>query len=272
VTTDTISEENEEALVQEVDLLVKTQHHPNIVSFFGVSLHKNAAYLVMEFFNGGSVESAFGTLSIVDKVDILRQSSVGIAHLHKQKIIHRDLACRNLLINNDSSRLRVVVSDFGFSREVTEGESSQTKSSVGPVRWMAPESILHQQYSEKTDVWSFGAMVYELIEEEIPFKKLGNLQVAMQVTSKGLQLFPSDGAWPPKLEEILADCHRRDPDERLTMTEVRGELIQLFQQVRIEFQTKMQKREPVSTTLMRPTSDEETEGIYDGVFNESTSA
>ena len=125
---------------------------------------------------------------------------------------------------------------------------------------------------KENNFFNLGAMMYELIEEEIPFKKLGNLQVAMQVTSKGLRLFPSNGAWPPKLEELFTNCHRRELDERPMMAEVRDELIQLFQQVRIEFQTKMQKRESVSTTLMPPTSDEETEGIYDGVFNESTSA
>eukprot|EP00493_Phyllostaurus_siculus_P002264 UN02276 len=128
---------------------------------------------------------------------------MGIAHLHFNNIVHRDLACRNLLMCNEKSKsLRVVVSDFGFSRQLDQEASATTKSHVGPVRWMAPEAILNKQYSGKSDVWAFGALIYELMEEKVPYSNHGNLQVAVKVTSSGLRLTPESN-WPFHLPEVL---------------------------------------------------------------------
>merc|ERR1719450_1610465 len=141
----------------------------------------------MEFFSGGAVVDLFetGRLTTFLKANILRQASAGVSHLHKQvhPVIHRDIACRNLLINLETSR--VVVSDFGLSRVHEDAKSyGFTKSTVGPIRWQSPESLNDQKYSTASDVWMFGAMMIELMTEDVPYPHLKNVAVIKEIAFK----------------------------------------------------------------------------------------
>merc|ERR1711879_609900 len=138
---------------------MNVQPHPNILPFYGFCDEKGHKCLVLEFFSGGSllkvIQNNPGT-SFETRLAILSQAGEGVRHLHSQHdppIIHRDLACRNILVDKDLTK--AVVCDFGMSRALGMGyDSAQTKTSYGPVRWMAPESLSRQEYSVKSDVWA----------------------------------------------------------------------------------------------------------------------
>jgi len=215
----------------EVDILASIRQHANIVTFYGVCMHEaGGPYLVMEYFPGGSVDKQFNRgLSGFEKLDIIRQASFGVEHLHDEMIVHRDLACRNLLMTKFGESLKVVVSDFGYSRHIGQDQSGKTAAKLGPVRWMAPESILDSEYSFSSDVWSFSAMAYELFTEKAPHQGYTNMQVCARV-SVGMMKLEPDSQWPVTIQRMINDCQKLDPAERPSMRLVRISLAKLFEE------------------------------------------
>jgi serine/threonine protein kinase len=90
--------------------------------------------------------------NITDNI-FVKGIAAGMLHLHNHNIIHRDLAARNILLSGTGDPK---ISDFGMSRILQKEEEGKTKTNIGPIRWMAPESLANQTYSKKSDVWSFG--------------------------------------------------------------------------------------------------------------------
>ncbi len=135
----------------------------------------------------------------------------GMSHLHTEGIIHRDLAARNILL---SEGLTPKISDFGLSRLGGDSdEANQTKSDVGPLKWMALEAIKNRAYSRATDVWSYGVTVWEIVAREDPFAGQDPLQVATQVIYNGLRLQPPPHT-PPLLLEIMRGAWQENPQAR----------------------------------------------------------
>jgi serine/threonine protein kinase len=89
-------------------------------------------------------------------ISLARGIASGMYHLHRHNIIHRDLATRNVLLTHSSGEGEPKITDFGMSRFLETNSIAQTKSDIGPVCWMAPESIARRTYSKKSDVWSYG--------------------------------------------------------------------------------------------------------------------
>jgi serine/threonine protein kinase len=112
------------------------------------------------------------------------QSACGVLHLHKEGVIHRDIAARNFLLDAHNN---VFVCDFGLAR-VKTGAYQHTASSLGPVKYMAPESISKKRYSEASDAWSFGVYMWEVTHAQEPFKNCEVFDVAMGVVSGTLRL------------------------------------------------------------------------------------
>lgn len=102
----------------------------------------------------------------------------GMVHLAAEGVVHRDLACRNLLLDE---LLRVKITDFGLARVLDDTSAGQTQSTVGPIKWMAPESIIHRKYSTKSDVWSFGICLIEMCLSSEPYPGEDQMKVAMSV-------------------------------------------------------------------------------------------
>jgi serine/threonine protein kinase len=104
-------------------------------------------------------------------------------HLHRENIIHRDLAARNILIDDNDA---VRITDFGLARFVQQSVAN-TNSNIGAVAWMSPEAVTKRQYSQKSDVWSFGVTLWEMCTGELPFSGMEPIQVAVQI-AKGATL------------------------------------------------------------------------------------
>jgi serine/threonine protein kinase len=94
-----------------------------------------------------------GDQPLDNKVNLVKGIARGMRHLHRHNIIHRDLAARNILL---SSVGEPKISDFGMSRVLQQENEGQTVTNIGPIRWMAPESLANRVYSKKSDVWTFG--------------------------------------------------------------------------------------------------------------------
>jgi len=144
----------------EAELLRKC-NHPNVVRFFGVYFEENKPYIVMEYMNHGDVLSLLKEqiLSLKQLNSIVYQALQGMVNLEERKIIHSDLAARNLLVHcpyDDSiANFVVKIGDLGLGKKRMEQSVYETGKPV-PVRWTAPEVFERGKYSSQSDVWSFG--------------------------------------------------------------------------------------------------------------------
>jgi len=115
----------------------------------GVSSDGPYPVMIIEFCDGGSLDTklfqAPHDFSTADQLAMVSGIAKGLYHLHKNQIVHRDMAARNILLNFNQPK----ISDFGLSRFVNDTQKGTTRSNVGPIRWMAPESLKNQIYSTK---------------------------------------------------------------------------------------------------------------------------
>eukprot|EP01112_Ceratiomyxa_fruticulosa_P003845 TRINITY_DN14158_c0_g1_i1.p1 TRINITY_DN14158_c0_g1~~TRINITY_DN14158_c0_g1_i1.p1 ORF type:complete len:114 (+),score=20.26 TRINITY_DN14158_c0_g1_i1:1-342(+) len=100
-----------------------------------------------------------------------------------------------------------------------EGDENKTETTVGPLKWMSPEAILQQTFSTKSDVWSLGVTIWEILTCQIPFQGLTAVQASIQVCHHNLRLTIPPNA-PSVLAGILNDCWKKDPSKRPEMTEI----------------------------------------------------
>ena len=198
--------------------------HPNIVSIYDVVDEGNLHYIVMELIEGITLKSYIekkGHLENKEAIGIAIQVGSGIAAAHAQHIIHRDIKPQNMLISRDG---KVKVADFGIARAV----SSQTvnATAVGSVHYISPEQARGGYCDERSDIYSFGITMYEMLTGRVPFE--GDNTVAVALAHLEDPVVPpsqyNSGIWYG-LEQIILKCTQKRPDRRYaTMAEVISDL------------------------------------------------
>ena len=223
----------------EIVLMGSLRPHRNLVTFLGVSMETDKPLcLVTDFVDGGNLESKYQDPSFpIDWVFILRIARgicAGMHHLHEEGLLHRDLAARNILL---SGSLEPMVADFGLSKRVDKLETVGKDHAVqekgffqGPYKWMAPESLTNNVFSKKTDVWSYGVTLWEVMARSLPFPEMDIYMAADQITKFGLRL-PLAPAWPPKWQALLQECWNVDPSQRPDFPEVSLRLDEIAQEM-----------------------------------------
>jgi len=171
----------------------------------------------MEYCAGGSLDKLLFDLhtniSEKYKIRLVRGIACGMRHLHKHNVVHCDLAARNILLTDINEPK---ICDFGMSR-ILERTSSKAESNVavGSVCWMASESLVSGCYNKKTDVWTFGIVVYEIVAQCEPHKDKDVIDVAILIKQKGLTpIIPRD--CPQKLRQLMEMCWNKEPEQRPT--------------------------------------------------------
>jgi len=153
-------------------------------------------------------------VTLMQKLQWILDIAMGMYHLHHglsggREVVHRDLAARNILIKNG----RALVSDFGMSRVKTQEENvKQTSTLEGPVKWEAPEALMKKKYNTKSDVFSFGVVIYEIMVEQEPWRGVSLVEASVKVVNGERMEIPSD--WPEFLEKLTRKCWHQNPDLR----------------------------------------------------------
>eukprot|EP01090_Pellita_catalonica_P014504 TRINITY_DN3719_c0_g1_i1.p1 TRINITY_DN3719_c0_g1~~TRINITY_DN3719_c0_g1_i1.p1 ORF type:complete len:592 (+),score=94.84 TRINITY_DN3719_c0_g1_i1:26-1801(+) len=215
-----------EEFQKEAHLMERLGRHPNVVSFFGaITKNTSKMSLVIEWAGNGSVQDAFikdqtTEISLLTTLKIARDAACGIVHLHEEQVIHRDIAARNILIGDG---WKGIITDFGMSRINTGEDMQTTAASYGPVGWMAPECINQRAYSEKSDSWAFGVLIWEMITRSPPWYGRSPLDVAIGVAKKGKKL-KIPAKCDPILEDLMRACWRTSPKRRPTMAKIYTQL------------------------------------------------
>lgn len=221
VLKDDFTSEQLQGFFDEAQIIAGLPPHDNIVGFIGVV--PDPFMIITEFMNQGSLlrflrSGETITLTMAQGLQIARQIAVGMAHLHQYHIIHRDLAARTVLLDDN---LVPKIADFGMSRQLDDAsQQHQTKSTAGPVRWMAMETIRSGTFSEKSDVWSFAVTAWETLNQgQIPYgDNLTSLEAAHKVM-KGKRLYFPDTI-PKRLRTMFESCMEADPGNRPSFSRI----------------------------------------------------
>eukprot|EP01119_Soliformovum_irregulare_P010510 TRINITY_DN2594_c0_g3_i1.p1 TRINITY_DN2594_c0_g3~~TRINITY_DN2594_c0_g3_i1.p1 ORF type:complete len:844 (-),score=158.73 TRINITY_DN2594_c0_g3_i1:63-2594(-) len=178
------TQKNQDAFVTELKIHRNLRPHANVVTCLGLT--QSPLTIVTDYVERGSLVDVMKREKLDDsmRAKIAEGVAAGMFHLHTEGIIHRDLAARNVLLTEGH---QPKLSDLGMSRVVEEEQSGMTTSEVGPLRWMAPESVSNREYSTKSDVWMYGCLLFELYTNgQLPHPELDALSAATGVAFKGL--------------------------------------------------------------------------------------
>lgn len=206
---------SEEDFKEEANVMMRLSHH-RLVQLYGVCTHYSPMCLVFEFMENGCLTDYLrarkGCLSADQLLGMCLDVSEGMTYLENSNFIHRDLAARNCLVSKDNE---VKVSDFGMTRFVLDDQYTSSQCSKFPVKWSAPEVIRYCKFSSKSDVWSFGVLMWEVFAEgRLPYEHLSNAQV-VESLNKGLRLQKPRLA-PNSVHVLMEWCWKEKPESRPT--------------------------------------------------------
>lgn len=197
---------------------VASLSHPNIVSIYDVGQEDEVYYLVMEYIEGDNLKNLIrekGALPPEQAVEIARQVSEALQHAHGNNIVHRDVKPQNILITKDG---RAKLTDFGIAREATTATLTQTDTIVGSVHYLSPEQARGETAGPRSDIYSLGVVLYEMVTGALPFQGDTPIGVAL----KHIQESPPspssiNPAVSPVLEKIINRAMAKFPVDRFAM-------------------------------------------------------
>ncbi|MCK8486141.1 Stk1 family PASTA domain-containing Ser/Thr kinase [Paenibacillus sp. MBLB2552] len=189
--------------------------HPNIVSVYDVGQEDEVHYIVMEYVEGQNLNEIIkerAPLQVDESVRIASQIADALDHAHHNQIIHRDIKPHNILIGRNG---RVKVTDFGIARAVTSATITQTGSVVGSVHYFSPEHAKGVATGEKSDLYSLGIVLYQMLTGRLPFLGESPISVALKHLQEQFdEPRLVNPMIPQSVENIILKSMRKNPGER----------------------------------------------------------
>lgn len=189
--------------------------HPNVVSIYDVGYEEGIHYIVMEYVKGKSLKELVeseGFLPLETAADYALQTANALAHAHRHGIIHRDVKPHNILINDEG---RVKVTDFGIAQATTAATVTYNGAILGSVYYFSPEQASGGQTGEKSDIYSLGMVLYEMITGTVPYQGDSPVSVAIKHIQEPLpdpRVYNSD--IPDEFLKILKKAAAKKPEDR----------------------------------------------------------
>lgn len=208
--------------------IMKKLRHSKLIQLYAVCTAEEPIYIITELMKNGSLleflQGKGRNLKLAQLIDMAAQIASGMAYLESQNYIHRDLAARNVLVGENNI---VKIADFGLARIIKEDEYEARVGARFPIKWTAPEAANYSKFSIKSDVWSFGILLTELITYgRIPYPGMTNAEVLHQV-EHGYRM-PAPPSCPPALYEIMLETWHKDPMKRPTFETLQWKLEDFF--------------------------------------------
>ena len=189
--------------------------HPNIVEMYDVGEDDGRYFIVMEYIEGVTLKSLIkrrGALTLSEVIDIMLQLTSAIACAHDSYIIHRDIKPQNVLILDDG---RVKITDFGIAMALNSNELTQTNSVMGSVHYLPPEQANGTGATIKSDIYSLGILMYELLTGNLPFKGDSAVEIAIKQMKEPIpSIVEQNPNIPQSIENIILKACAKNPKNR----------------------------------------------------------
>ncbi|XP_062337359.1 tyrosine-protein kinase Lyn isoform X2 [Osmerus eperlanus] len=213
-----------EAFMEEANLMKNLQHE-RLVRLYAVVTKTPPIYIITEFMSNGSLldflkSEAGCKIQLPKLIDFSAQIAEGMAYIEKKNYIHRDLRAANVLV---SESLLCKIADFGLARVIEDDQYTAREGAKFPIKWTAPEAINYGSFTIKSDMWSFGVLLYEILTYgKIPYPGMSNGEVMTSV-QRGYRM-PRPENCPSELYDIMSTCWKTKPEDRPTFDYIQSVL------------------------------------------------
>ncbi len=211
--------------------------HPNIVNVYDVGQENNLYYIVMEYIDGQTLKDLIlkkGTLPPSQVISIAIQICEALEEAHKHNTVHRDIKPHNILITPEG---RVKVADFGIARGITTTTITYTSTIIGSVHYLSPEQASGKPAEERSDIYSLGIVLYEMLTGTVPFSGENMVAVALKHIQENVP-FPAEMNTEVslELEEIIMQAVEKNPADRYrTAKDLKEDLKILEEHLKMNF-------------------------------------
>ena len=189
--------------------------HPNIVEMYDVGEDDGNYYIVMEYIEGKTLKNLIkkrGALTLAEVIDIMLQLTSAVTCAHDSYIIHRDIKPQNVLIKEDGT---VKITDFGIAMALNSAELTQTNSVMGSVHYLPPEQANGNGATIKSDIYSLGILMFELLTGSLPFKGDNAVEIAIkQMKDQIPSVKEYNSSIPQTIENIILKACAKNPKNR----------------------------------------------------------
>lgn len=214
----TVSEEDKARFLQEAKA-ISALNHPNIAIIYDVDEVEKQKFLVLEYIPGGTLKSRLKQLKSEDKefslaevLDYGIQAGEALAHSHRRQIIHRDVKTDNLMLTDEG---KLKLTDFGLAKLRGSAQVTKAGSTVGTAAYMSPEQIRGEEINQRSDIFSFGVVLYELLTLRLPFR--GEFETALSYSILNENPPPVGSLRkdvPAALEKVIERCLEKEKTKR----------------------------------------------------------
>ena len=254
--------------------------HPNICTVHEIDEYEGTSFIAMEYIEGQSLKEKVesGPLKVEQAVDIAIEVAEGLQEAHGKGIVHRDIKSANIMV---TTKGQAKIMDFGLAKLAGRTHLTQSGTTIGTPAYMSPEQTHGEVVDHRTDIWSFGVVLYEMVTGQLPFKGDYEQAVIYSILNEEPQpptALRSD--LPEELEHIIVKALAKDPDKRYRKVE---ELLQTLRNLNLKKKVKFQNsaeetemEEPTPSIAVLPftniSADPEQEYFCDGMAEEIINA
>jgi serine/threonine protein kinase len=265
------TESDRARFIQEAQVAARLEH-PNICTVYEIDERDGQAFIAMAYCAGRSLKDRIkeSPLSVPEALGIAVQTAEGLEEAHAKGVIHRDIKSANIIV---SARGQVKIMDFGIAKLAAKTQTTWSGTVAGTVAYMSPEQARGQDLDPRTDIWSLGVVLYEMLAGKLPFRGDHDQAVIHQIVhAEPDPLKKARPDVPPGVEEIVGQALAKKPASRYrTMEEFREDLSAVAEGLR-PLKAKARPSEPERSIAVLPfindSPDQENTYFINGVMEE----
>ena len=196
-------------------------NHPNICHVYEINEVEGKTFIAMAFLEGEGLDKKIevGPLKFTEALAIAIQTAQGLQAAHEKKIVHRDIKPANLMITGSGSKQLVTIMDFGLALLTDRSKLTRLDETMGTVSYMSPEQTYGMELDHRTDIWSLGVVIYEMVTGQQPFKGHYDKAVMYSITNEEPEPITAlRTGVPMELELLVNKCLAKDAGRRYQST------------------------------------------------------